>query len=157
MTLLSTRRQALGAGLMTGIIAIVPALLFYLAMLSQYPHIAEQPVPALYLMAQLDQAWLQLVFQIVVFGTFVETGAGVLHSINERIDVQAREGGHQLPRWARPLVAVALLLLSVYGATTIGIVDLIARGYGLISWVFIVVLIAPLLTLGVWRIVRTAQ
>jgi uncharacterized membrane protein YkvI len=154
MTLLRTRRQALGAGLMTGIIAVVPALLFYLAMLAYYPAIASQPVPVLFLMARLDILWLEGLFQLVVFGTFVETGAGVLHSINERIDVQARERGHTLPRWPRPAVAGGLLLLSIYGATTFGIVDLIARGYGLLSWAFIAVLIAPLMTLGLWRILR---
>ncbi|MHA7815129.1 MAG: YkvI family membrane protein [Pseudohaliea sp.] len=154
MTILTTRRQALGAGLLTGVIAIVPALLFYLAMLSQYPEIAREPVPALYLMAQLDRPWLENLFQLVVFGTFVETGAGLLHSINERIDVQVHEGGHSLPRWARPAIAALLLTLSIYGATAVGIVDLIARGYGLLSWVFIIILILPLLTIGLWQLLR---
>ncbi|MEO1082132.1 MAG: hypothetical protein AAFY29_21420 [Pseudomonadota bacterium] len=152
--LLETRRQALGAGAMAGVIAVVPALLFFLAMLSRYPQIVEEPVPVLYLMSGLDMGWLVVLFQIVVFGTFVETGAGILHAINERIDIQAREGGRRLPRWARPAIAGAFLLLSVYGATTVGIVDLIAKGYGLLSWWFIAVLLVPLLTIGVWRISR---
>lgn len=154
MALLTSRRQAVGAGMITGAIAVVPAFMFYLAMMSQYPQIAEQPVPALYLMAQLQTPWLQLLFQLVVFGTFVETGTGLLHSINERIDVQARENGHKLPRFARPLIAGSLLLVSVYGATQIGIVDLIAHGYGLLTYVFMAVLILPLLTLGIWKIYR---
>jgi len=155
MTLLTSRREAIGAGLMTGIIAITPALAFYVAMLSHYPEIAAEPVPALYLMAQLNTPALGALFQLVVFGTFVETGAGLLHSINERIDAQVREGGTRLPRWARPAIAGTLLAASIFGATAIGIVDLIARGYGLLSWVFIVVLIIPLLTVGLWRILRT--
>ncbi|MFO7552937.1 MAG: hypothetical protein R6W80_16140 [Haliea sp.] len=154
MVLLTTRRQAIGAGMITGAIAVVPAFMFYLAMMSQYPQIAEQPVPALYLMAQLQTPWLQLLFQLVVFGTFVETGTGLLHSINERINVHAHETGHQLPRFARPLIAGGLLLVSVYGATAIGIVDLIAKGYGFLTWVFIAILILPLLTLGIWKIHR---
>ena len=120
-------------------------------MLAYYPQIIDEPVPALYLIGQLQSPWLNALFQLVVFGTFVETGAGVLHSINERIDAQVQEGGHKLPRWARPAIATALLLTSIYGATAIGIVDLIARGYGMLSWVFIVVLILPLLTIGVWQ------
>jgi uncharacterized membrane protein YkvI len=154
MGLLTSRRQSLGAGVLTGVIAILPAMAFYVAMLSQYPEIAAEPVPALYLMAQLQTPGLEALFQLVVFGTFVETGAGLPHSINERIDVQVHEGGHTLPRWARPAVACTLLLLSIYGATAIGIVDLIARGYGLLSWVFILVLFVPLLSVGLWRILR---
>jgi len=154
IVILRTRREAVGAGFITGAIAIIPALLFYVAMMSQYPQIGEQPVPALYLMAQLNIGWLQVIFQIVVFGTFVETGAGLLHSINERIDAQAHENGRALPRYARPLVAGVLLLISIYGADAIGIVDLIAKGYGLLTYVFIGVLIIPLLTIGVWKIIK---
>ena len=154
LTILTTRKQAVGAGLLTGVIAVVPALLFYVAMMSQYPQIGEQPVPALYLMSTLNIGWLEVIFQLVVFGTFIETGAGLLHSINERIDAQAQEKGHVLPRYARPVVAVVLLLISIYGATAIGIVDLIAKGYGLLTYVFIAVLIVPLLTVGIWKIYR---
>jgi uncharacterized membrane protein YkvI len=71
-----------------------------------------------------------------------------------RIDAQAQEKGHALPRYARPVVAVVLLLISIYGATAIGIVDLIAKGYGLLTYVFIAVLIVPLLTVGIWKIYR---
>ena len=42
----------------------------------------------------------------------------------------------------------------MYGATAIGIVDLIAKGYGFLTWVFIAILILPLLTLGIWKIHR---
>jgi len=157
IVILTTRRQAVGAGLLTGAIAVIPALLFYVAMMSQYPQIGDQPVPALYLMAQLNIGWLEVIFQIVVFGTFVETGAGLLHSINERIDAQVHEKGHALPRYARPLVAGLLLLISIYGATAIGIVDLIAQGYGTLTYVFIAVLIVPLLTIGIWKISRTSN
>ncbi len=152
MTLISTRRQALGAGVMTGVIAVLPALLFFIAMLSQYPQITTEPVPALYLMGQLNSPGLTGIFHLVVFGTFVETGTGLIHSINERIDSQAREQSTQLPRWARPGISCLLLLLSVYGATSVGIVDLIAQGYGILSWVFIAVLLISLLTIGLWRI-----
>lgn len=157
MPLLRTRQQSLGAGAITGVIAIVPALLFYVAMLSHYPEIAQEPVPILFLMAQLDTNLLGALFQLVIFGTFVETGAGILHAINERVEVQIQENGYEFPRWARPSIAGALLLCSIYGATNIGIVDLIARGYGFLSWVFIIVLVVPLLTIGFWRILRTAS
>lgn len=157
ITILSTRREAVGAGVLTGAIAVIPALMFYMAMMSQYPQIGDQPVPALFLMSQLNIGWLETIFQIVVFGTFVETGAGLLHSINERIDTQVHEKGHALPQYARPLVAVVLLLISIYGATAIGIVDLIAKGYGLLTYVFIAVLIVPLLTVGIWKIYRLSK
>jgi uncharacterized membrane protein YkvI len=40
----------------------------------------------------------------------------------------------------------------VYAAGAIGLVDLIAKGYGWLTYAFIVLLIIPVLTIGVWRI-----
>ena len=157
VTLLTSRRQSLAAGAMTGVLAIVPALAFFIAMLSRYPEIMQAPVPVLMLMASLQAPLLEGLFYLVVFGTFVETGTGLLHAINERIDGQVSEGGHVLPRWARPAIATALLLGSVYGATQIGIIDLIAQGYGALSWGYLIVLVIPLMTIGLTRIVTSSS
>jgi uncharacterized membrane protein YkvI len=48
------------------------------------------------------------------------------------------------------------MLISVYAASAVGLVDLIAKGYGLLTYAFIVLLILPVLTVGVWRIMRPA-
>jgi uncharacterized membrane protein YkvI len=37
-------------------------------------------------------------------------------------------------------------------ADKIGLIDLIAKGYGTLTWVFIAVFIVPLCTVGVWKI-----
>ena len=157
LVILTRRREAIGAGLLTGALAIIPALFFYVAMMAHYPEIGLEAVPALHMMAQLNIPWLQVIFHIVVFGTFVETGAGFLHAVNERIDHQVKERGYELPRYARPLLAGGLMVLSIYGATAIGIVDLIAKGYGALAYVFIIVLIIPLLTVGVWKIYKASR
>ncbi|WP_116364825.1 hypothetical protein [Parahaliea mediterranea] len=151
---LRSRRETVGAGLMGGLLAVIPALLFYIAMMAFYPEIGEQPLPATFLMAQLNSGWLNVVFQIVVFGTFIETGTALLHAVNERLSASARERGGELSRFARPLVSLAFLLIAMFASEVVGIIDLIAKGYGLLTLVFIVVLIVPLLTLGLARIVR---
>ena len=148
------RRETVGAGLIAGVIGIVPGVLFFIAMMGLYPQIEQQPVPATFLLAALNVGWLALVFQIVVFGTFVETGAAMLHAVNQRLDATFRERGTGLPRLARPAVAMAFLAMAIFAAQTIGIVDLIAKGYGMLTLAFIVVLILPLMTVGVWKIPR---
>ncbi|MDO8863189.1 hypothetical protein Q6D67_15900 [Haliea sp. E1-2-M8] len=151
---LRTRRQTVGAGLLAGAIAVIPALLFFVAMMARHPEIGDQPVPASYLIAQLRIGWLELIFQIVVFGTFIETGTALLHAVNERIDAGFAARGRQLPRSLRPAVALAILLFAIYAGEQIGIVDLIARGYGALTLVFMAVLVVPLLTIGLWRVSR---
>lgn len=155
ITGLQNRRETIGAGLFAGAIAVIPAILFFIAMMGQYPEIGDQPVPATFLMSSLGIPWLNIVFQIVVFGTFVETGAAMLHAVNQRVEVTFVERGKTLPHAARPILAVGFLVLAIIAAELFGIVTLIANGYGMLTFAFIVVLILPLLTIGIWKIARS--
>ncbi len=154
VTDLDKRRETIGAGFMAGLIAVIPAILFYIAMMGKYPEIGEQPVPATFLMSSLGINWLSMVFQIVVFGTFVETGTAMLHAVNERLQGSYADHGKELPRYIRPVVAISFLFLAIFAAEKFGIVSLIAQGYSVLTLVFIIILILPLMTFGVWKIMQ---
>jgi len=147
------RREAVIAGLLVGPIAIFPAVLFFVAMLGHYPAILERPVPANYLLEMLDSRFLQLAFPIVLIGTFVETGAGLVHAFNERLANSLQALKRAMPDYARPLIALGLLIAALL-LSRFGLIDLIAVGYGTMSWVFVGVFVVPLLTLGLRRIIR---
>jgi uncharacterized membrane protein YkvI len=74
--------------------------------------------------------------------------------MNERIAKVFEEKGRAMPRFSRPTLALGLLLSGTLLAG-IGLVDLIARGYGTLTWVFLVVYVAPVLILGPWRIMKS--
>lgn len=148
-----TRREAIGAGVIAGGLGIFPGVLFYLAMAAHHPTILGEAVPANFILAQLGSPAFSLVFQIVLFGTLIETGTGLLHAVNERIAGTAKERGLILDPRQRVAVAMALLLIATL-VSRIGLVDLIARGYGTLTWVFLIVYVIPVLTLGVWKITR---
>ncbi len=149
---MQSRSDAMISGLLAGPLAMIPALLFYLAMAASYPDIQSAPVPADYLMQQLHLPLLKGLFYLVMFGTFVETGTAFIHAINERISGVYSEKQRQMPQWLRPLVAVAGLLLSIILATQIGLIDLIAQGYGTLTWAIIVIYLVPLFSIGLYRI-----
>ena len=146
----STTRQSVGAGLLAGPIAIVPGVLFYLAMVGQYPAVLDRPVPANYLLDILGSSTLQIVFQVALFGTLIETGTAMIHAVNERVAGMYLEKGRELPTWIRPAVAVTLLLAGI-GIAQFGLIGLIANGYGTITWGFLVVFVIPILTWGVYK------
>lgn len=148
-----TRRDAVVAGVLAGPIAIVPGLLFFLAMVPHHPAILVRPVPATYLLERLEARWFLLVFQVVLFGTLIETGTGMIHAVNERIASVFAERGRAMPRGLRPLAAVALLLAAA-GLARFGLVALIARGYGTLTWAVLAVFVLPVLTLGLWKLGR---
>lgn len=146
-----TRRDALGAGALAGVLAMLPALLFFVVMAGRYPSILEAPVPANVLLELLGSRAFQVAFQVVLFGTLVETGTGLIHAVNERIAHLHDERGRRMPNGLRPAVALAFLLAGTI-LSRFGLIDLIARGYGTLTWVFLVVFVIPVLTLGVWKI-----
>ena len=150
-----TRREAVGAGLLAGPIAMFPALLFYLAMVGQYPEILDAAVPANVLLTLLGSRTFQLAFQVVLFGTLIETGSGMIHAVNERIATRFRERGIELPPFARPAIALMLLVIGALVAG-VGLIDLIAKGYGTLTWAFLLVFVVPVLTLGTWKIFNHA-
>jgi uncharacterized membrane protein YkvI len=89
----------------------------------------------------------------MLFGTLIETGTGLIHAFNERVATVYRTHGAEMPRRLRPLIAV-IVLTAGWLLSRFGIIALIARGYGFMTWFFIVVLVIPLLTLGAWKIRR---
>ena len=152
---MQSRRDALLAGALAGPLAMIPAILFYFGMAASYPAIVDEPVPADFMFQRLGLGWIQVLFYIVVFGTFVETGTALIHAINERVDQAFRENQRIMPRWLRPVVAFMALLIAIVLADRIGLIDLIAKGYGTLTYFFILIMVLPLLTVGLWRIWRT--
>jgi uncharacterized membrane protein YkvI len=146
------RREALVAGALAGPIAILPGAVFFVAMLAQYPQILDAAIPLQTLLHALDVPWLTVGMQVAIFGTLVQTGIGVLHGFNERLLGARADSGAISIRQVRLITSVALALVAMLLATRVGLIDLIAKGYGLLAWVIIAIYAMPLLTVGAWRI-----
>jgi uncharacterized membrane protein YkvI len=153
---LTRRREALVAGALAGPLGMLPGVLFYIAMMGYYDEIRDVALPSAFLLAKLDAPWFEWAFQGAVLLTLVDTGVALLHAINERVAAVYAERRRPMPRLLRPALAVAVMVVSVYAAAAVGLIDLIAKGYGLLTYAFIVLLIVPVLTIGVWR-ARQAQ
>lgn len=149
---LRTRREAITAGLLVGPIAMLPGALFYATMIAFYPDIQTAEIPLNILLAALDVPVFGLVFQIAILGTLLQTGVGLLHAINERIAHVYARRGKQMPSALRGGVALFFMIFSTVTAEAIGLVALIDKGYGALSWVFIAVMMVPILTVGLWKI-----
>jgi uncharacterized membrane protein YkvI len=131
---------------------MLPGVVFYVAMMGYYDEIGAVALPSAFLLAKLGAPWFVWAFQIAVLFTLVDTGVAMLHAINERVAGVYEEQQRPMPRILRPALSVGVMLLSVYVASAVGLVGLIAKGYGLLTYAFIVLLILPVLTVGVWRI-----
>ena len=147
------RKEAITAGLLGGLIGILPGLLFFIAVVSHYPAVLPEEVPADYILRNFGFTALRILYLVVLIGTLIETGTGFIHAVNQRIQSALQARGKKLPRWQRPVVALVLLLIGL-GLSTFGLIPLIAKGYGSVSWGFFIVYIIPLVTLGLYKIFK---
>lgn len=152
-----TRREAVIAGLLSGPLAMIPAILIYTAMLSFYPEVLAEALPANFLINQLDNPAFLLFFQFVLFGTFIETGTGLIHGFNERVASVYREKEQEMPARLRLGIGLGIMLLAIVIANALGLIALIAQGYGYITWAFWIIFLLPLLVLGPLKLAKKGK
>jgi uncharacterized membrane protein YkvI len=151
---LTRPRETLIAGFLAGPLGMLPGVLFFIAMIGYHQELADVSLPSAFLLGKLGAPWFEYVFQVAVLLTLVDTGVALLHATNERVAKVYEEGDRPMPRILRPALAVFIMVISVYAASAIGLVDLIAKGYGYLTYAFIALLIIPVLTVGLWRLLR---
>lgn len=135
-------RDAVIAGMIAGPLAMIPAVLFFVAMIAFLPEIGAAELPSDYILARLGHPAFHVLFQAMIFAALLESGTGAVHAINERI---ARSGLVTLGPLARAGAATGLLVPCMLIADRVGLVTLIASGYRALAWVLIVIYVLPLL------------
>ena len=151
---ITTRTEALGAGSLSAVLFMLPAALFHVSFISKSPMILEQQVPVYWMLGTLGVPWFVSIYSLVLLGTFIETGAGFIQSVNERIDRWSTErGGDPPPRWVHSGVAIVGLLASA-ALAQLGIITLVAKGYGTIAWAFMIIYVIPIMTIGLYQILK---
>lgn len=150
---LETRREAVTAGLLAGVIGILPGALILCALVAHYPAVLPEEIPVVFALSKINVPFFMYLYQIVLFGALITTGTGFIHSFNERFQSAFRARGREFPQWARPVVAIGLLLIGL-ALSAFGLIRLVARGYGTASYGVFIVFVFPMLTLGLYKIIR---
>lgn len=151
---LESRREAVLSGIMAALISIIPAVVFYVVTIGVYPDVLSMEIPANGIIARMGVKFLLPVWLLVLFGTMIETGVGFFHSINERINTTLiAKRGRGMSNIARGAVGACLALIGL-AISNFGLIGLIAKGYGTISWVFFILQGVALFTIGIYKISR---
>lgn len=154
---LTSRRDAVIAGLAAGPLAMWPAIMFFVCMVAFYPGIEAETLPSNFMLEKLNNPLFQIGFQLMIFTALLESGVGAIHSINERVDHVLRTRRNiGLGTVARIAIAVTILIGCIFVADRFGLITLIASGYTALAYIFIGVYILPLMTLGVVKLYRNA-
>jgi uncharacterized membrane protein YkvI len=150
---LTSDRDAVVSGIVSGPLAMLPALLFFIPMVAFYPNVQSATLPSDYLLQRLAIPAFHLVFQTMIFSALLESGTSAVHAINERINQawRTRRGG-DLSHRARLIIALTLLAACMFLAGRFGLVALIAKGYRALAYALLATFILPLVTVGGWRL-----
>lgn len=141
------------AGIIAGLIGIVPGIILFVAMCAYYPSINNETLPIAYMLDQMNMPWFQYIFQIVLFGTLIETGSGLIYGITDRFTTSYKEKGREAPKNLTPIIAIIFLVIGVVVAQ-FGLTGLIAKGYGAGAWLMFITYCIPMVTYGVYKIVK---
>lgn len=147
---LTSRRDAVIAGLVAGPLAMLPGLFFFLSMIAWYPEIRDVTLPSDFLLQKIDIPVVRLLFQAMIFFALLESGCGLVHAIMERTRHALRAGtGREPGVLIRGVLTLLVLLICIFAAQRIGLIDLIGKGYRLISWVLIVIFVIPIVLVSI--------
>lgn len=147
------RKEAITSGLMSGVIAVVPAALLFLALSGFYPEFLGLEVPVNLLFEKINMPWLYYAFEIVLFGTLIETGMGFIKAVVDRIEVTAEKKSGTVPNWMTPVVAIGMMIIGL-AISKFGITAIILKGYGSLPLAYTITLIIPLFTIGIYKIIK---
>jgi uncharacterized membrane protein YkvI len=154
---LTSRRDAVIAGILCGPLAMVPALIFFVCMAAFYPAISASALPSDFLLVRLDAPVFHWIYQLMIFAALLESGSGVVHAVNERIAHVAIKHGYRIaPLW-RAVSSTILLIASIFIAARFGLVTLIANGYRWLAYAFLLIYVLPVMTYGTWYVLSTRR
>jgi uncharacterized membrane protein YkvI len=155
---LRSDKNALIAGALAGPLAMIPALLFFVCMMAYYPQIGSEPLPSDFLLKRLNFPAFHYLFQMMIFLALLESGTGCVHAFNERVaEAYATRRGRSLSKAGRLAITAVLLLGSIFLAARFGLVTLIARGYRGLAYLFLGVFVLPVMTLGLWQLIKSRK
>ena len=152
-----SRKDAVMAGALAGPLLMLPGLAILLMLIPLHPGVIDEPLPITMVLKSLGLPWATAVIEIAIVIELAFNGSALLHGFNERIATAMAEKKTriQMSGGLRSVIALISLIFSAFVADWIGLIDLVGEGMRYGAYVFLVVMLVPLLTRGFWMTRRT--
>ncbi|TKG64929.1 YkvI family membrane protein [Prauserella endophytica] len=151
------RKDSFWSAINLGWLIALPLFLTYFAVMAFYPDpaVLDAQIPWLRMLSDYGP-WVVIVFGLLVGWTLLATAVGLVQGALNRVSVNLEDFGRKpLTRKGNAVTAAVTLIVAIV-ISQAGIVDLVAKGYTAGAWGMLIVFGLPLLTRGVWLIVKGA-
>lgn len=150
---ITQRKQAIAAGAIAGVLAIIPAALLLIAMMAYIPEITSAKVPSMYLLNKLNNPTFTLIFQLVFLGTLIQTAVSLIHSVNQRLELTWIQQNKIFTRSQRCGVAASVMMIGLLAANLFDLINIVAVGYTIVGAGFLILFVLPLFTVGLYKVI----
>lgn len=152
----TSRKETVWAGIISGILMTIPWFLTYFAIMGFYPskEVLGATVPWLAMMQDITGPGVVAIFGIVVGWTLIETSTGIIHGLLGRVNGALEEAGKQVLTPKQNAAVTVFVLIMATVLAKVGIIDLIAKGYTWMAYGMIVVYALPLVTIGLYKVIK---
>lgn len=148
LTDIKSTKQSIIASIIAGILLVIPMFLVAISILTLAPNILTSPVPLHDVIKYLRSPLLLGIYYCILIWTLIDTAIGMVFAITNRIEIHLYDlGKKKLTGWYRAILAVSFVIASTLLAQ-VGIIALVAKGYSLMAYCFIAILVIPLIYVG---------
>lgn len=146
-----TKKSDLGVVAVGGtLLNYLMLMLFVCTMLSFYPAINGEALGILTVLQEGENPVLLVSYQILLFGALITTGAGAAFGTLSRWQ---HIGQNKFTNVTTRKIILSTILLGVgFGLSLMGLVAIIAKGFGLLSMLVTPGIVVPVIVLGPYRI-----
>jgi Uncharacterized membrane protein len=146
-----SRMESVIASIAAVLLVYGAATVIWLCFMAYYPKVIDMTVPWYEILKELGAGWVLAVYIFWIFYTLIETSLGMIYGIVRRVDAHLRVYGRGLTRSTEALLAGISILIAIVTAQ-VGLVALVAKGYGTMAYGFLLFYFLPLLIIGLIRL-----
>jgi uncharacterized membrane protein YkvI len=142
---IDTSTRAVYAGVIVGAVIIIPAVMIQLVILSGAEEVMQQELPIFWILERGGHGHVLQVYMLMLVFTFSATIIGLMQGFLTRIsDLFEATGRSKVSRRQSLLFAVTMMVTSLI-LSSVGLVDLIAKGYSILAYSILAIYVIPLL------------
>jgi len=152
----TSRGQSLLAAILSVLLVYGTATIIWLCFAGFYPEIVGEAVPWIYALKTINApSWVFTLYTVVLLYTLLTTGVGMTYGLLRRVDMHLKLlRGRGLTRVTEAITAMIVLVIALVAAQ-VGLIALIAKGYGTMAWIFFILYFIPVITIGMYKVFRT--